>query len=342
MRPFEPAFPLEQLDGKALPAVEPRVAREAAQRLMQLHSGDATPADWQALERWRTEDPAHEAAWQRAERVNQKLGLIPRRLGAPVLRQASQQASSADRRAMVKTLSLLIVAAPSAWVAYRHAPWQAWAADERTATGEQRTIALPDGSELTLNTASAIDVVFDAALRRVVLRTGEILVQTARDPALAATGAARPFIVQSSEGHMRAIGTRFIVRQQKGQSRVAVLEGAVELRPKLAPEEAVIMAAGHQTRLTATAIGPLQTLDPQAGIWAQGTLYADRMPLGDFCAELSRYRPGLLRCDPAVTHLHVSGAFQLRNTDDILDMLQETLPVRVAARTRYWVTLVAR
>lgn len=320
-----------------LPAVEPRVARQAAQWLVLLHSGGATPAATQALEHWRSENPAHELAWQRAERVSQKLGLIPPRLGLHVL-QRPPLAPRPGRRALVKTLALLIVAAPASWLAYREQPWQTWQAGEKTATGEQRTLTLPDGSTLILGTASAIDVAFDAQRRSVALYEGEILVQTARDPA----PTPRPFAIHSRQGMVRAIGTRFTVRQHDGRSVVAVLQGAVELTPRHAPQAARIIQAGSQAGFTSASVDTPEPLPPLAGAWAQGTLHAERMPLADFCAELSRYRPGLLRCDPAVAALRVSGSFQLRDTDAVLAMLQETLPVRVTPRTRYWVTVGPR
>jgi transmembrane sensor len=70
-------------------------------------------------------------------------------------------------------------------------------------------------------------------------------------------------------------------------------------------------------------------------------LVADAMRLDEFLAELARYRPGLLRCDPEVAGLLVSGVFSVRNTDRALDNLTRALPVAVSYRTRYWVTVQA-
>ena len=100
------------------------------------------------------------------------------------------------------------------------------------------------------------------------------------------------------------------------------------------------LAAGQQARFDANGLsGDIEALAPGAGSWADGVLYAEQMPLADFLAELARYRPGLLRCDPAVAGLRVSGAFQLRDTDKILHALAATLPLRIARHTRYWVTV---
>lgn len=71
-------------------------------------------------------------------------------------------------------------------------------------------------------------------------------------------------------------------------------------------------------------------------------LYAEEMRLADVLSEIGRYRSGVLRCDPAVADLRVSGAFQLEDTDRVLAVLAQTLPVRLDARTRYWVTVTAR
>jgi len=65
------------------------------------------------------------------------------------------------------------------------------------------------------------------------------------------------------------------------------------------------------------------------------------MRLEDFTAELARYRSGVVRCDPAVADLRVSGVFSLRDTDRALENLTRGLPVDVVYRTRYWVTLRA-
>ena len=72
-------------------------------------------------------------------------------------------------------------------------------------------------------------------------------------------------------------------------------------------------------------------------------LVADRMRLTDFAAELSRYRSGIVRVDPTVAHVRVSGAFPLRDTDKALAMLVSTYEVDAITRLRgHWITLVAR
>ena len=305
--------------------------REAAQWLVRLNSGQARPADRQALAAWRAQDAAHEAAWQRAERLSRTFGAVPAGLGMPVLAQAER--TTVNRRAALRVLALVGTVAPAAYLGWRHMPWQQWTAEHRTATGERRSVTLADGSEVLLNTASALDVVFDATERLLRLRAGEVLVTTAKD------SAARAFRVETPGGWLRALGTRFAVRLVNEDTvYLAVTEGAVEITPRHGAQR--VVQAGEQCRFTAAGIQAPVALGEQALAWVQGVLYADGMRLDDFAAELARYRPGVVRCDPAVAGLRISGAFQLQDTEYILAMLRETLPVQVVTRTRYWVTLV--
>jgi len=57
---------------------------------------------------------------------------------------------------------------------------------------------------------------------------------------------------------------------------------------------------------------------------------------------LARYRRGVLRCDPAVADLRVSGAFPLADIDGSLRLLEKTLPVRISHVTPFWTTVAPR
>lgn len=318
-----------------LPAVDPRAAREAAQWLMQLHSGQCSETDRLECQAWRDADPANELAWQRAEMVSRTLGMVPPAVGMPVL----DRPALLERRASVKTLAMLIAASPIVWAAYRAAPWQEWTAGTRTAKGEIRHMTLGDGTRLTLNTETAIDIAFDDTIRLVKLHAGEIHIETAPDP----ISRPRPFVVQSENGRVRAIGTRFSVRQEgsliDARTHVAVTQGAVEIRPGNAYHALQVVTAGQQTSFDGDAVSAPSPLPAHADAWVNGVLMADDTPLQAIVDQVARYRPGVLRCHPSVADLRVSGAFQLKDTDNILHLLQRSLPIRVQKRTRYWVSL---
>jgi transmembrane sensor len=312
--------------------IDRRVARDAARWFVRLQTPGVSDAQRHACHAWRAEHTEHERAWVLAEAFNTRLKLIPPQLGSAAL----DRPQDADRRRALKALALLIAAGPVAFVAQRSQPWQQWRADVRSGTGEQRQITLEDGTQIQLNTDSAIDIAYDSTLRRVLLVGGEIMVSTGKDPAN------RPFVLETAQGYVRPIGTRFLVRQLQDASQVAVLEGAVQLSTLAHPQLQRRLNAGEQSRFNTLGIAAAEPAQAQASDWTRGVLKAERMPLAQFAAELGRYRPGLLRCDPGVASLQVSGAFQLHDTDQALQALTKVLAVEIVYRTRYWVTISPR
>lgn len=311
--------------------IDPGILKEAAGWLVRVQSENLSAADHAALDRWRARSTDHEAAWQRAEAMLRGFGQVPPRLGGQVLRQADR----VQRRQVVRLLSGLVVLAPAAWLGVRELPWREWRADLRTSTGEQRRVELADGTQLVLNTASAVDIDYTPSQRVVWLRAGEILLTTGHD----AAPVSRPFLVQTAQGSLLALGTRFMVRDEGDRVRVAVFDGAVEVRPAHADASAVVLAAGQQTVFTTAGADAPAPADQMAATWVDGMLTVRNWRLTDLVDELGRYRRGVLRCDPAVAGLRVSGAFPLNDIDASLRLLEATLPVRVSRLTPWWTTV---
>lgn len=314
------------------PEIEARLLGEAADWLVRFQSGENDAALRAEFEQWRRRSPAHGAAWQRAESVLHSFQQVPAALGRRTLAGLPKP----GRRRALHALGLFAVGAPAALLLWRHSPWATWQADLHTATGQQQTLTLADGTRLTLNTASAVDIVFDERERRLHLVKGEVLITTASDPA----PLPRPFIVHTAQGRLRPIGTRFSVRQLPDATQLAVFEGAVEITTDGGEQHT--LQAGEQTTFQGGGIAPTSIANPSDALWADGMLVARNMRLTDWVAEMSRYRPGLLRCHPAVAELRVSGAFPLNDTDASLDLLLKTRPLAMHSVTRYWVTLEPR
>ncbi|PLY44657.1 Fe2+-dicitrate sensor protein [Janthinobacterium sp. ROICE36] len=307
------------------PPLSRKVARQAVEWYLLEQSGRATPDDLAASAQWRALDPEHARAWHKVQQVSKTAGLLPPSLAVPVLRRP-------QRRVAMQVL-LALMAAPAAWLLVRHE----MLADYRSGVGERREVSLPDGGTLVLNTDSAVDVAYDADERLLTLRRGEVLIQTRPDHA-----GSRPFIVATCHGRIRALGTRFTVRVDDDSSRVTVLEHAVEITPRAPSATVRTVATGQQSRFDASHAGLPMPAPLQADAWARGMLTAQDMRLDAFAAELSRYRPGLLRVEAQVAGLRLTGAFQLDDTDAVLANLTHMLPVDVLYRSQYWVTLAAR
>lgn len=316
-------------DAATVPA---RVAERALEWLVELQAEDATAQTTDAWRRWRAEHPDHERAWQRIESVQGRLKPLSTPATADIARAALAPRDPRPRRHAMKTLATLAFAGGLTWAVREHTPWRQWTADHRTAVGERRTILLADGTQLMMNTDTAVDIHFDTTLRRVRLLAGEILVTTATDP----QAAPRPFLVETSDGVARALGTRYSVRQGDGGTEVCVFHGAVEIRPRRHGDRALVLQAGSCSRYTADDVEPPRPAEASRIAWAEGFIVARSMRLDDFIAELRRYSRASLSCDPAIAGIRVSGSFPLDDLGKVLETLSTTLNLQRETVTRRW------
>ncbi|MHC6225043.1 FecR domain-containing protein [Pseudomonas sp. X10] len=320
---------MSRFDPRQLAALE-----QAAQWRATLGDEAAGPAEVQAWQVWLQADEQHQWAWQQVERVHQRWQQVPGRLAGRTLALAAQRPVM-GRRGVLKGLLLLAGSGGLGWVGYRQLHEGAWLADYHTAVGERRTVRLADGSQVQLNTATALDVRFDASQRLLQLRTGEVLIDTAKDPA------GRPFLVRTGQGTLQALGTRFLVRSESGFTHLAVFESQVRVQADRQGPGA-LLKAGEQCRFISAAEVLDAPLQAEQDAWTRGVLIANDQRLDSFVAELARYRKGWLRCAPEVAGLRISGTFRLDDTDQVLAALASALPVRIVQRTPYWVTVAAR
>ncbi|MCW1244784.1 FecR family protein [Pseudomonas sp. SAICEU22] len=299
----------------------------------QLSLDSSSPQEREAFARWHAADEEHARAWRQLDMLDQRFNVA----SGPA-RAALLQSRTSIRRRMRKVgsglASIVAVIGLALFAGDRYLPLDYWLADQRTATGEQRTLRLADGTLINLNTHSALDVRFDDKQRRIILQEGEILVETGHnDP--------RPFIVETREGSMRALGTRFLVRLEDQGTRLSVLKSAVAAHPQATDEEQ-ILREGQQVLMRRDGLGPTLALKPGADAWTRGMLVVDNARLEDLVQELGRYRRGYLGVEPQVADLRITGSFPLHDTDLALTALLPTLPVQVEHHTRWWVVVGPR
>ncbi|WP_434571346.1 FecR domain-containing protein [Pseudomonas sp. Z3-8] len=313
--------------------VSARVLDAAIAWQLSLDSGNGSPQEREAFAQWHAADEEHARAWQ-------QLGMLDQRFSAASgpARAALLHSRVSIRRRVRKIgsglASVVAVIGLALFAGERYLPLDYWLADQRTATGEQRTLRLADGTLINLNTHSALDVRFDDKQRRVILQEGEILVETGHnDP--------RPFIVETREGSMRALGTRFLVRLEDEGTRLSVLKSAVAAHPQATAEEQ-ILREGQQVLMRRDGLGPTLALSPGADAWTRGMLVVDNARLEDLVRELARYRRGYLGVEPKVADLRITGSFPLHDTNLALTALLPTLPVQVEHHTRWWVVVAPR
>ncbi len=308
-------------------ALDPLIER-ALEWLVHLHSGSETEQDWAEYQSWKAADAGQRQAAEQAERLWQGLG-------SALTRPATSRLKRAAR------LSLLILALGVAGVAgfaggLFGAPG-AYFPDERTATGERRSLTLPDGSRLELDAATSLDIDFSDRQRRLVLHAGRIFVAVSPDRQ-------RPFQVAASGGTVRALGTAFAVGMESDAVDVVVAEHAVRVAfPDEAAGPSVEVQAGSQVSYApATGLGqprPVEIRNRTA--WRRGLFLFENRPLGAVVAELERYRRGrIVIADNALKDLPVTGIFETGDSDALLDAVAAALPVQVHKLP--WLTVIRR
>ncbi len=324
------------------PAREPsyQVLEQAAEWFALLRSGEATDEEKRRWQSWLDGAPEHLNAWRYVERISGQFSAVQASSSREAAARGFCAANTrmARRRQTLLGLGALVSTGLSGWAAWRLTPlpWLAvsLSADYRSATGEVRRVALADGSQVWLSAASAFDLDYSGSLRRLQLLAGEILIQTAPD-------LDRPFVVDTPQGRVRALGTRFTVRLDGEETLVAVYKGAVEARTA-DTGSARIIQTGQQMRFTGERLAGVESADPAREAWARGILITNNTPLAEVARELQRYRGGVLRVAPEIAHLPVIGSYPLADPDRALAMLEAVLPIRIKRTLPWWVSIQPR
>jgi transmembrane sensor len=236
-------------------------------------------------------------------------------------------------RAMAASVALVCIAlAASAWWM-----WDARSTYE-TAIGEQRVIALADGSTVKLNSRSRIKVRLGKQRRSIQLLEGQAFFQVAKDEA-------RPFVVLSGDTAVRAVGTQFDVYRKTADTVVTVVEGRVAVTPASLETSAgraaadtrhvtpsqIPLSAGEQLVVSANAESRPRPADVDiATAWTQQLLVFSNTPLVEVAQEFNRYNKRQLVIAPgALADFNVTGTFSSTNPLGLTRFLQAQPGVQV-------------
>lgn len=206
-----------------------------------------------------------------------------------------------------------------------------------TAPGEQRTLILRDGSQVTLNTRTRISVRYRRGERDVYLTAGEAFFEVAKNPA-------RPFVVHTKLGSALAVGTRFDVYLRKRALLVATEEGRV-LVSSTDKNNGVLVAAGEQAtlrsgamRATVRSANLRQLLD-----WRVGRLEVSDAPLGRVLKEFSRYTMLPIRpATPAIADLRVTAVLKTGDIAALATALKAAFGLTVERRGAEWLVIIPK
>ncbi|MDM3872272.1 FecR domain-containing protein [Porticoccus sp. W117] len=226
-----------------------------------------------------------------------------------------------------------------------------------TSIGEQKTLSLPDGSTILLNTNSKLEVSYAESHRNIYLLTGEAYFDVAKNPA-------RPFRVYAGGGRIQAIGTAFSVHVQKSDVSVMVSEGSVAFAPlqqaladaddvkgdakrKTGDREPTVVGSGNVLSAgeSGTIALPSQQPNSEAKVtkktipsselfrkhsWRNGYLTFSGESLEEAMQEVSRYTTMSIEIsEPEVASIPIGGRFKFNEMEKMFDILEQGFGVNV-------------
>jgi transmembrane sensor len=309
------------------------------------------PSLWLQFEEWMARDPRHRQAYLELEKLGLQVKALPSPLQSAVRSSSLFSRESRDwRPSMVASIALavILVLAAGFWMV-RELQWTTY----ETALGQRKTVSLPDGSTLEMNTASLLKVRIDSAERNVLVVRGESLFHVAHDDR-------RPFVVSVGGTSVRDVGTAFSVRLREPSSVEVLVEyGRVQVSPvddmpkgggetdfssrhiELAEGEGVLIPA-RGWEGPGPSVKPLgKAVISRRLAWTSGNLDLYGQTLQEAVLEFNRYnRIQIAIDDPKIGGLSVGGTFGVNDPEAFASAVAQAWNLRVSSRNQDGSTLV--
>ena len=324
-------------------------AEAAAHWRVRQDRGDLSEAEQNEFDAWLAAAPRNAAEYEKAQRSWDVFDAAGDDKHLRALRHSALKVRPEKRRRawpqLAAGFALLVAGGALVWVLLETASpslSRLGAPDYITARGERLNLTLPDGTAVTMNTETAIDVVYERDRRFVQLTGGQAFFDVARDRD-------RPFVVQAGERTITALGTAFEVRLLDGRFKVLLVEGTIAVEDAAgaaaagsarAPEP-VVMTSGQELAAEGT-VARVDKANVQRELrWRDGFIEFQDETLADAVAEFNRYSPSMMVIDDErVAALRVTGVFRTDRADHFMDAMSELLPVAMDNRSSGQVYLV--
>ena len=301
----------------------PEIRAEAAAWLARLHAQDRDAVDEAAFRVWLQASPDHAAAFEAVDRMWSDVGGLAQTglrsdLRGDFRAPSRRRPALASRRALLTAVGLLTVTGGSA-LFWRSASAKVYETD----VGEQKHVALDDGSQLFLDAQTRIGVSFSETARLVNMDFGRANFRVVPD-------LKRPFIVEAAERKIVATRCNFDVRCQDGQVQVVLIHGEADVKPAATPGiRGERLKAGE--RLVAS--NDIEKRDKpdmtHVLAWQSGYEMFDGEELAQAVEEMNRYSTAKLAADPSVAGLKVSGMYRVGDNAAFAHSLTKLLPITV-------------
>ncbi|AQR75086.1 FecR domain-containing protein [Sphingomonas sp. LM7] len=281
------------------------------------------------FERWRNADQRNAAEYAALERT----WALAEGLGATAVGRARGLKAQPRSRAWVTAPRLALAAAAMVILALfvtlqpgRNPSLSFVAEAHATAVGEIRTVKLPDGSSVTLDTDTRVEVDFDDKVRKVRLERGRARFEARSDPV-------RPFLVEAGGKVVSTHDAGFDVEAAPAGLGIVSLHGGLEVRRQAGAPVELRLQPGQSVHFAANG-DPRSQVEPAgkgSEQWVSGMLVFHGAPLSAVLEETNRYsRPGIALGDPSLGAIKVTGAFRPLPADELAASLAAALKLRVA------------
>jgi len=295
--------------------------RQAAQWLARLEGGD-DPSVNLRFRRWYEADPANAAAFNRVRQSYASAGLLRHSDQAPGRPLAVREARNGPGPQWAIAAAIAVALVGSGAILTFGFPV---AQDRNTVllasgVGEIRRVRLEDGSKVTLDTATAVEVEFGKSERRAILREGRARFEVATDP--------RPFVIEAAATTVRsAPGVVEIGRLQDGV-RVEVREGRAGAEVGRGERSTRVALEAGEGLLAGRDLSSYR-LAEDGSAWTRGMLRFDGTPLDEAVAEANRYSLRKIVLGDGLSRLRVTGAFRAGDVPALAKSLAEAFDLRL-------------
>jgi transmembrane sensor len=303
------------------------IQTRAADWLLERREGEWTPERQAELDAWLEESLAHRIAYWRLDAAWGRADLL-----AAMRRPAFQRPVAPKRRAwplLLRGTAALIAIGAIAGAVQLLAPGKAPEKTYATAVGERERLTLADGSQIELNTDTALRTAIGANERKIWLDRGEVYFEVKHNEQ-------KPFVVMVGDHRITDIGTKFVVRRDSGALKVTVLDGVVRLEDGRTPQTPKILTKGDvavaaANRISVARQSPRELTDAIG--WQRGVLVFDHTTLAEAAAEFNRYSATkIVIADPKTASLTIDGTFPSNNARAFMRLTQAVLGLTVNDR----------
>lgn len=314
-----------------------KISIRAAEWLVKLsdESDRPTQAEIAAFEQWQQADIRHATAVRKMRGFIGAVGNLPSQPAAfALIQNATQHGENSSWSSLAKMLCLMSALLLPLWLITPQYQLVGLLADRYSSTGEWQTITLKDNSKIQLSSRSAINVRFTKKQRLIELLQGEIMVDVSKD-------ALRPFIVQTTQGKLTALGTRFSVQKRPGFAVLSVFESEVQASSQQTLAEKTL-TAGQRISVYSERLSKISSFDVRSAEKAlqNHQLVVENQPLPAVLEQLAQHYTGYFQYNAeALQHIRVYAVLPLDNPRKALQLLSESTPVQLTMWTPWWVKI---